>query len=127
MIITEILRDTHENETVMVDYMVDKIKTKSQVKVHFFESIDASFINLSNMVKNEALNIVKDRKIKQSEDIDKIMVVDGSNLLYLNMMLLFIVNLLIPFSTVNVEHSYSVMNLLFSFLWSPLTKPVWID
>ena len=47
--------DTHENKTVTGDYIIDKIKTKAEVDVDFFECID------TNMTKNEAFKHGKER------------------------------------------------------------------
>ena len=43
------------------------MKKKAEVEADFFESFDTYFANLSNMIKNEAWNLVKEGKVKQSE------------------------------------------------------------
>ena len=104
-------------------------KTKNEIEADFFERFDPSFVTLSNMVRNETRNLVKERKIKQSEvhnytfekaptsgHVYKIMVVDESKQLYPNVMHLFRVRILIPPSAANVERGYAVMNLLCSSL-----------
>ena len=112
------LTDTHEKDTNAA--IIDEIKTKAEVEADFFESFDASFAKLSNMIKNEAWNLVKEGKIKHSKvhnyisenvitsgDVYEIIVVDGSNQLYPNMMHLCRVSLFLPPSTANVECGYS--------------------
>ena len=60
------LADTHKNDTVTADRIIDKIKNKkTEVEADFFESFDGSLVTLSNMVKNETRELIKEGKIKQ--------------------------------------------------------------
>ena len=60
------LADTHKNDTVTADPIIDKIKNKkTEVEADFFESFDGSLVTLSNMVKNETRELIKEGKIKQ--------------------------------------------------------------
>ena len=65
-IITEILSQARMKTTLTGEAIIHKIKKKNaEIEVDFFESFDASSLILSNMVKNEARNLVKEGKIKQ--------------------------------------------------------------
>ena len=126
--------DHYKNNTTTAISITDAVQTEVEYE-DFMEEFDGVILTLNNNLNVNVMQLVSAKKLKSEEiknyiwshkpttiDVYKFLAADRTLTNCSNIISLLKISVLIPPSTSNVEHDFSVMNLICMLLWSTLTK-----
>ena len=124
------INDSYEGQTTTAAPIINSVHATSEFE-DFMEAFDDAVSFLNKKLKKSAKQLVGENndsetyiktKRTTSANVYKCLAADGSLKQFINIAALFKTSLLIPPTTLNVEHGFSIMNLICTPLRTSLSK-----